>query len=169
MAHKGLREPHILLIGNPLKLVRNLAGVLTSAQLRRIQSAVEKEVGLLYQLGLEHYQFALSLDSHNWRQKVSRFYYGAYNAKRSMTLCHDGSFATDSSDHGKIDQLPDGFANAATYAIKLKALREDRNLADYSHLATEADLVVSLAEAADLVGNFLGDVKEFLIQKGADL
>lgn len=169
MAYKGLREPHVLLIGNPVKLVRNLAGVLTPAQLRRIRSAVDNEAKLLYQLGVEHYQFALSLDARHWRQKVSRFYYGAYNAKRAVSLCHDGSFATDSSDHGRIDQLPDGFVNAATYAVKLKALREDRNLADYSHFATEADLVVPLSEVIELVGGFLDQVRKFLIGKGVSL
>lgn len=66
-------------------------------------------------------------------------------------------------------QLPDGFNNAATYATKLRVLREDRNLADYSHLASEADLVVSAEDAGVLVEKFLDDSREYLTARGITL
>ncbi len=169
MAHKGLREPHILLLGNPQKVMRNLSTVLTAGQLARIQAAVNQEVKLLYELGISHYSFAQTVDARYWRQKISRLYYGAYNVKRAVTLCCDGTFSTESGDHNKIDQLPDGFDNAATYATKLRALREDRNLADYSHLASEADLVVSVEDAGVLVEGFLDDAHEYLTARGMTL
>lgn len=169
MAHKGLREPHVLLLGNPQKAMRNLSAVLTEKQLAKIQAAVNQEIKLLFDLGCGHCSFAQTVDSRHWRQKISRLYYGAYNVKRSVTLCCDGTFSTESSDHNKIDQLPDGFGNAATYAAKLRALREDRNLADYSHLARESDLVVPVALASVLVEEFIDDARQYLNSKGLQL
>lgn len=168
--HKGLREPHILLASsNPQRLIKNLAGVLTRVQLRKIDAAVNSECKLLYALGQSHYNFAVGVAAAEWRQKISRYYYAAYNVKRAVSLRNDGSFSTDSSDHSKIDSLPSAITNHATYSVKLKNLREDRNLADYSHLAVESDLVISVVEAHDLARDFLADARSYLISKGVVL
>lgn len=168
--HKGLREPHLLLAGpNPQKLIRNLAGILTRVQLRKIDAAVNAECKLLYELGAAHYTFALSVPSTEWRQKISRHYYAAYNAKRAISLRNDGSFSTEPSDHQKIDSLPESFVNQGTYGVKLKNLREDRNLADYSHLAIEPDLIIPVIDAEQLVTDFLNDARAFLVSKGVAL
>ncbi len=169
MGHKGLREPHILLLGNPRKVMKNLSAVLADDQINQIQLAVNFEVKLLFELGVNHYSFVQIIDDVYWRQKISRLYYAAYNVKRSVTLCCDGSFSTESSDHLKIDQLPADFKKSATYSTKLKALREDRNLADYSHLANESDLVITVDSATKLVEDFLDDSRECLVSKLVEL
>src|SRR5689334_1793551 len=104
---KGLTEPHVLLASSNLnKLIRNLAGIITAAELRKIQDAVDGEAAALFKLGLDHYSFASGLDKAHWRQRVSRLYYAAYNVKRSVQLSDNGTYSTESSDHQKVDQLP---------------------------------------------------------------
>lgn len=166
--HKGLKEPHILLAsGNPQKLIRNLTGVVDADAIQKIQEEVDNNIRSLFVLGEEHFRFALAISTNEWRQRVSRLYYAAYNIKRAMSLKHDGTFSTDSSDHQKVDNLPDGMPNQATYRTKLKNLRDDRNLADYSHLAQESDLLIAADDAAILVEEFIRDAKVFL--KGVGL
>jgi uncharacterized protein (UPF0332 family) len=170
MAHKGLNEPHVLLASsNPQMLARNLAGILSKRQISKINAAVSIEVKRLFELGEVHFEFARSTEGRHWRQKISRLYYGAYNARRALILCVKGEFSTDSKDHQAVDQLPKNFQNNATYAIKLKNLREDRNLSDYSHLANEADLILPVLEAQAVVSDFFRDVKEFLQGRGISI
>lgn len=168
--HKGLREPHLLLAsGNPQKLMRNLAHILTADEIQKIANVVSSETAALFQLGQHHFLFAMSLPASEWRQNISRLYYAAYNTKRAINLINDGTFSTDSGDHQKIDILPDGIDNREQYKARLKNLRDDRNLCDYSHLATETDLLVPVAEARTLVTNFLNDSRNFLLEKGVQI
>lgn len=170
MSHKGLKEPHILLASsNPMRLIRNLPAVLTKQQIKKINAAIAAECVMLYRLGNEHYTFAASLPPTEWRQRTSRLYYAAYNVKRAVVLRFDGSFSTESTDHAKVEQIPAELVNHATYAQKLKVLRDDRNLADYSHLASEVDLLIPIAESEDLVRSFLADARTYLIAQGVPL
>lgn len=167
---KGLTEPHVLLASSNLnKLIRNLAGIIAVDELRKIQIAIDVEVVALFSLGMSHYNFALGLDKSHWRQRVSRMYYAAYNIKRSVQLNENGTYSTDSGDHQKIDQLPDSFANAATYRAKLKNMRDDRNLADYSHLGDEGDLLIKPDDMQKVVTDFMNDAKSYLIARGVIL
>ena len=167
MAHKGLREPHLLLASsNPMGLMRNLKGLIDDAQIAQIDGSVSLECRRLYELASSHRSFADQIDPSEWRQKVSRFYYAAYNCRRAVLLRFDGSFSTDASDHQKVDQIPDVIANSATFSRRLKDLREDRNLADYSHTAVEADLLVSVADAQVIVSEFFEASKVYLADKG---
>lgn len=167
MGHKGLTEPHVLLASsNPVKLIKNLRSILGKAQLKKIDDAVCAEAKALFLLGKSHFDFSNSIPPAEWRQVVSRLYYAAYNVKRSISLRHDGSFSTESKDHERIDQLPSALANSAVYGAKLRTLREDRNLADYSHLAKESDLVIAVPDARVLVTNFLADAKTYLNSNG---
>lgn len=61
-------------------------------------------------------------------------------ASRAIQLYHSGSYNT--SDHKNIHDLTQSLNNVETYKNKLKQLREDRNLADYDHSASEDDLVL---------------------------
>lgn len=169
-APKGLKEPHVLLAsGNPRKLIRNLTHILSPLELQKIEDELDRNVLCLYSLGLEHYNFAIEINNAEWRQSISRLYYAAYNVKRSISLKHDGAFSTDSGDHMKIDALPDDFENIGTYKSRLKSLRDDRNLSDYSHLAVEADLLYSVADSRSLVTSFLQDAKKFLLDNGVNV
>lgn len=168
--HKGLREPHVLLAsGNPQRLLRNLAHILTADELQKINIAILAEGQALYALGQSHFIFAMSLPLGEWRQNISRLYYAAYNVKRAISLMNDGGFSTESGDHQKIDILPDTIENKEIYKARLKTLRDDRNLCDYSHIATENDLLITVADARALVTTFMSDAKKFLLDKGVQL
>ncbi len=156
----------LLASSNPVKLIRNLSAILGAAQLKKIDDAVCAEAKALFLLGKSHFEFADSVPATEWRQVISRLYYAAYNVKRSVSLRHDGSFSTESKDHERIDQLPPTLANREKYAAGLRTLREDRNLADYSHLAREVDLVITVVDARDLVREFLVDALAYLNSKG---
>lgn len=165
--HKGLKEPHLFNAGsNPLKVIKNLAGILVVEELNKLRVEIEANVVGLFRLGESHFEFAQSIDPKHWRQRISRLYYGAYNVRRSVQLRYDGSFSTESSDHSRIDSLPNEIANLATYKVKLQNLRDDRNLADYNHLATQGDLIVSANDYQTFVGAFINDAKSYLVSGG---
>jgi hypothetical protein len=168
--HKGLVEPHILLASaNPQRLIKNLSHILTPDQLQLIELEINSNVRSLFLLGEVHYEFAIKANKKDWRQIVSRLYYAAYNFKRAVSLKSDGTYSTDSTDHQKIDLLPKSLDNAEAYKLQLKNLRDDRNLADYSHLAVEEDLLGSTEDATALVTKFMNDIKVFLIARGVEL
>ena len=81
-------------------------------------------------------------------------------------LKHSGAFSTDSSDHKNVDQLPDGMSNRESHINNLRNLREDRNLADYSHLAVISDLVIDPEGALKFATFFVDDCRQFLHQNG---
>lgn len=75
----------------------------------------------------------------------------------------------DSSDHKNIDKLPDDLESRETFSSNLRALREDRNLADYSHLSAVTDLILSPEEALEFSSLFIESCKQFLLNKGLSL
>ena len=167
MTHKGIGEPHVLhAASNPHKMIRNVSGIIGPVATKLIEDEITRNVGLLFALGTAHHAFAVSLRRADWRQRISRLYYAAYNTKRAISLHYDGSFSTDSKDHEQIDRLPGGMDNEHTYKAKLKILRDDRNLADYSHLAHETDLLITPDDAQTLVTEFISDSRKFLMDRG---
>lgn len=167
MRHKGLREPHLLLASpNPMRLLKNLPQILAPGQLNLINSAISDESALLHGLARAHLSFAVGIPIGEWRQRTSRLYYAAYNCRRAVMLRYDGSFSTDSTDHQNVEKIPDIIEDHATYSKRLKDLREDRNLADYSHLARVQDLLIPISESADLVEMFFGAAEKYLRDQG---
>jgi len=168
--HKGLKEPHLFnAASNPLKIIKNLAGILAEVELDKIRREIDVNVVALYKLGESHFLFAKAISNTEWRQKISRLYYGAYNVRRAVSLKFDGTYSTDSSDHQKIDSIPDTFNNYAVYRNKLKSLRDDRNLADYNHLAKIEDLLLSVEESERLVTDLFSDAKNYFTSSGINL
>jgi hypothetical protein len=168
--HRGLREPHLFNAGpNPLKLIKNLEGLIDEAGLNSIRKEIDRNVVLLFKLGLSHYDFARTIPKHEWRQRISRYYYGAYNVRRAVALKNSGQFSTDSSDHKTVDQIPDEMQNAAALRARLGYLRDDRNLADYSHLAEINDLLVNPAEWELFVHEFIESAREYLKSQNIQL
>ncbi|MCK6473496.1 MAG: hypothetical protein L6R28_17365 [Planctomycetes bacterium] len=141
--------------------------MLNDAELEKIDREIKKNIQALFALGEHHLQFALAVDRRHWRQKTSRFYYAALNIKRAVSLCYDGRFSTDSSDHKVVGSLPRDFPDANAYAIKLPNLRDDRNLSDYGHVAEEGDLVLPLAESEVVVQALTQHAKKYLQDLGA--
>lgn len=168
--HKGINEPHVLLASSNIeRMMRDLKNILDAKSLNKIHLEVRNNVKKLFQLGEAHYLFAVAADQSAWRQRVSRFYYGAYNCRRAVMLEFNGHFSTDSSDHKNINDLPSVLANSGIYKIKLANLREDRNLADYNHEAKPSDLVIPIPDAEQLVKEFLRDSRLYLDTRGVQV
>lgn len=165
-----MKTPHLLLAaGNVRRLKTNLVHIVDAAAIGAIEADICANCAQLYVLGRSHYRFAKKQSSKDWRQKISRLYYGAYNVSRAVRLCVNGEFSTEVGDHKKIDVVPDDFPNKNTYANRLKVLRDDRNLCDYDHTAVLGDLVLVPADALDLVTEFLRDARTYLAQHGVQI
>ena len=158
-----------LKIGNPRKVQRCLSGVVDQQALDNIELKIREQVQLFFTLSLKHFRMAKGQNAQAWRQKVSRFYYAAYTSSRMVRYYCNGDFATDTTDHKKVGDLPKDFPNRSRYKILLDTLREDRNTGDYDHLATAKDLVQSCSYWEILVTGFLQDSAEYLRNKGVNL
>jgi len=147
-------------------MLENLRLVLTQPACDAIEAEITANVRELFSLGEHHFAFARQTTRDYWRQRISRFYYAAYNARRAIQLDFDGVYRTDVSDHKEIGALPNSFSNRNTYERRLVDLRGDRNLADYDHAADEGDLVLTQEEAENLVADFINDARAFLAGRG---
>lgn len=162
-----MKSPHILLAsGNPQKLVRNIEHLISRRAVDALNREIRSNIIGLFRLGEGHFTFAAGLPHTEWRQIVSRSYYGAYNVARSIRLHHAGIYSTDSSDHKKAGELPDSFPNRNTYSNQISILREDRNLCDYDHAADEGELVIAVPDALNLVRDFVSDARAHLRRNG---
>jgi hypothetical protein len=162
-----LKPPHFLLAApNSQRLQQNLSHLLDAAALAALQQEFYRNIAGVYALGQDHLTFAVSLAKGHWRQRISRYYYAAYNIGRSVRLAQDGQYHTDVTDHKRVDSLPDGFPNKAKYTSQFAVLREDRNLCDYDHTVDLADLALSPDDVESLVADFAADAKVFLATKG---
>ena len=149
-------------------MLANLRHVLDATACGAIQDEIDENVKSLFELGKSHYTFAKSLSKQYWRQRISRFYDGVYNIRRAVNLHENGSFRTYIEDHKKTD-LPAGLNDHNTYTVRLRDLREDRNLSDYDHTATETDLVLSQDEAEQITTSFVQDAYSYLVGRGVSL
>jgi hypothetical protein len=158
-----------LRIGNHRKICGVYSTILLPDELAKIEAEVSKQTRLMYELGLVHYDFTKNLPKKQWRQRVSRLYYAAYNGSKAVRFFHDGNHSTDSKDHSKVGALPDNFPDRAKYENQLQSLREDRNSSDYDHLAKIDDLIFSPKYYSDLVIDFLRHAHEHLVARGLTL
>lgn len=159
----------ILELGNLRRVKKHLSGILDPPALEAIEREIERHVQGLYTLALAHHRFAKSQAPAQWRQKVSRLYYAAYNASKATRMYVNGDFSTETSDHKKVGELPNDFPQKPTYANQLSVLREDRNLSDYDHVSGVKDLTSTPREHAKVVEDFLQDVREYLKSKGIEV
>jgi hypothetical protein len=165
-----LRSPHLLRAASNVRRVKeNLVSVVNDAAILAIEREIRRNVRQLIALATSHYNFAVGQPDRYWRQKVSRLYYAAYNTSRAVRLFVNGEYTTDVTDHKKIEAIPDDFPNRNTYANKLVALREDRNLCDYDHTVSRPDLVLKLQDSIDLVDGFMADARKYLRKRGRKL
>ena len=165
-----MKSPHLLLAsGNARKLMTELAGLLPPATIAIIEADIRRNVKELFHLGDAHRAFASGSARRDWRQCISRLYYGCYSASRALRLEVSGHFTTDSSDHKNIGLLPSGFPRREQFKNQLDTLREDRNLADYDHTAVEADLVIPVPDAIAIAQDFMQEAKTYLVSRGVTL
>ena len=161
------KSPHLLLAGSNCKRLRsNLIALLDASSLGSIDNEIINNVIGLYTLGREHYTFAVGLQKPEWRQKISRLYYAAYNIARSIWFSYDGHYSTESTDHKKVVNLPDDFPNKSKYSNQLGVLRDDRNLCDYDHTAVISDLIISPEDAGALLSDLCNDTVAYFSAKG---
>jgi len=162
-----LKSPHILLAAsNVRKMLENIRHLLDPNAVQLLVNEINRNGIGLFRLGHQHYRFAVQIDFRFWRQKVSRLYYSVYNVRRAVVLIQNGVYNTDLSDHKNVGELPADFPNRETYTRRFTDLRNDRNLADYSHDASKKDLVISPSEAEDLARQFLKDARSYLRVRG---
>lgn len=157
-----MKEPHLLRAGNCRKIQRNLKTILSPESTASLEAEIERNTRGLLNLGLQHFRFARKLPRRYWRQRVSRCYYGAYNASRALRLYVKGEYSTDSQDHAKVGDLPDDFPETNTFKTLFDTLRADRNSCDYDHECREADLLVPVQQSIGTVDNFLRLVNAYL-------
>lgn len=143
--------------------------VLDEAAIEALRQEVRHNVKQLFDLGDQHFRFAMSIPNNNWRQRISRFYYAAYNIRRAIRLDHSGQFSMDVTDHKKIGELPEDFPNRNTFATQLEGLRDDRNLADYNHVAEASDLLQVPEDVETLVKEFRLEALKYLTARGINL
>ena len=75
----------------------------------------------------------------------------------------------DATDHKLIGDFPDDFPSSNRFATELVGLREDRNLADYNHDATENDLLKVPRDVEALVTAFHTEAHKYLTDRGITL
>jgi hypothetical protein len=158
-----------LLKKNPIAIKEGLSDILDQKSLDQIQKEIDKNVKELFQLGMNHYNFAKTINSNNWRHKISRLYYAAYNIARSVRLHTSGVYSTDSEDHKRIGELPNDFPNQIRYSTGLTDLRDDRNISDYNHTARVEDTKLGIDNACSLVEDFVKDANQYLKNKNVIL
>jgi len=158
-----MKSPHILLLNkNVVEIKKELSGVLSKKSAKAFDVEIKQNVIQLFSLGEQHYNFARTTSGAHWRQVVSRAYYGAYGISRAIRLATTGAYTRESKDHEKIGDLPDDFPDKATYANRLRLLRDDRNLCDYDHSAVQPDLAITVADALTLVDSLLVHARTYL-------
>jgi len=155
--------------GNHKKIISNYSSILDPIEIEKIISEAKSHTRLMYELGLDHYCFAKKAQKKQWRQRVSRLYYAGYNVSKAIRFECDGSFSTEVKDHSKVGDLPENFPDKATFLNEFKNLREDRNSADYDHLARKADLLKKPEEYEALVLSFLRHAHDHLANRGTIL
>lgn len=169
---KKLKSPHILLAvstNNVREMLKNIEYIIDEKAIEAIKGEIDKNVKELFNLGKEHFDFAKRSHKNDWRQRISRFYYGAYNVRRSIQLHYNGVYNTDISDHQKVGELPASFPNDDIYSCYIEDLRDDRNMADYDHTASEGDLLHTQDEYEQSVDDFIKDTYDFMKKRGVSL
>lgn len=154
---------------NARQLISVISPLLPKESVDRLELEISNHAKDLFRLGEHHSQFAEKLTEKDWRQMVSRSYYGAYNCRRALMLYKFGSYSTDPSDHKKVAEIPEDFPEKETRSARLRDLREDRNTADYDHSATVDDLIITPREAVEFSKRFIQDAKKYFSENGFDI
>jgi len=127
------KRPLILDVGNHAKILNLLSQMAGGANLSWYNDRVHAVARQWLLLAYQHLHIARQLvgKPRHWRAAVSRSYYAAYNASRSVRYVVRGQIRLDGEDHQAVGDLPDDFPLKAKWSTFLTDLRKDRNIADY--------------------------------------
>ncbi len=159
-------EPHILeATGNIRRVIKNIEQLIGPSATSALNSEIQNNIDQLVNLGKKFIHFAKRLPSQQWRNKVSRAYYGIYNISRAIRLEDSGAYSTDSTDHKKVGDLPKDFASKERFQNLLQMVREDRNLCDYDHTTKISNLAMHPNDTIELAEDFLREAELWIKQK----
>ena len=133
-----------------------------------VVSANARYVGLRWlALGRKHQDAARrELQSGSDRAALSRAYYAAYNASKSVRYIVAGSVSLKGDDHGEASDLPDDFPNVDRWSEAITRLYEHRLRADYDNWrSTTSEMTLSAREAVDLATGFLEAANDYLLKQ----
>jgi hypothetical protein len=125
-----------------------------------------------FRLSQQHLRIAgqLAISNRNWRSTISRCYYAAYNASRSVRYLVSGFVKLDGEDHKHVGDLPDDFPDRANWSNFTVELRRDRNTADYEPWdRIRRSLTFDPDEALEKTHGFVRVCRDYLKQKGVRL
>src|SRR5438445_8398884 len=118
--------------GNFIKCVRNhrelgrvLLGVSPTTNFAWLDGVIADICRYWLRLARNHLQTALTLSQtpREWRATMSRCYYSAYNASRSVRYYVKGVVQLDADDHKLVGDLPDDFPDRLAWSNFATELR----------------------------------------------
>ena len=157
---------HLLTL-NLGKTLGCLRGILSQAEIAKIEAAISENTRQLIRLAEDHLRFAGRANGRSsWRQRVSRGYYSCYVASRAIRLACKLEYSQDVKDHKSIANLPTDFPERTIWEDRLTKFRADRNISDYDHSVTERNLEFSSQTYLEYAAIFLRESKGYLRSKG---
>ena len=166
------RDDEILKLGNHREARRILQNVSGAENLPWFDAAGDAIARKWFRLAQQHMRAAHGFEGlpRAWRVVVSRSYYAAYNASKSVRFYVDGRVSLGSDDHKKVGDLPEDFPDRGHWSNFATELRRDRNLADYdpwSH--TRRELTYQPQDARIAVNQFVTACRDYLRSRGLSL
>lgn len=163
------KRPEILELGNHARILRILKSHSGTSDVTWYDDAVSNVGHHWLLLAAQHLRVAQQLraEPRVWRAVISRCYYAAYNASRSVRYLVKGVVKLDATDHQEVGDLPDDFPRRAAWSTFLTEMRKDRNIADYEPW-TGVRSTLSRAPGASFASaeEFLRESKTYLRSKG---
>lgn len=107
----------------------------------------------------------LALAAKCGRATLSRAYYAAYSASKSVRYFAQGFVSLKGDDHGMASQdLPGNFPNVAHWAQRISILYENRIRADYDNWSTtQSDFTLTPIQAVAEAEAFVTEARAYLI------
>lgn len=166
------RDDEILKLGNHREARRILHAVSGGVNLPWLEAAADRVARRWFRLAQQHMRIARGFEElpRAWRVMVSRSYYAAYSASKSVRFFVDGRVSLGVDDHKKVGDLPHDFPDRERWSNFTTELRRDRNLADYdpwSH--TRRALTYQPKDAMSKAAEFVTACRDYLRNRGLGL
>lgn len=159
----------VLVLSNFRATQKDLARIAPQVDLDWLDGAAAEVARKWFRLGQKHLRTARCLSNLNreWRSVISRCYYAAYNASKSVRYYAKGQVDLTGKDHQAVGELPNSFPDKAHWASFVDELRRDRNVADYEPWKNaRRKLTHSPQDALTKTADFVGRCRDCLREKG---